>query len=317
VGDAVPVAISIDGVPTPAGVTLAIRSALAGSGVALTSGYVPKAAVFKGQLHVHSTATDGTQDPAAVVRAYLAAGYDFISLTDHNRVTPDPLVPGILFIPGTEQDPNGNHLNRIGVPDVLPGNEQAVIDGTLAQGGFIFLNHPNRPDGYPGNPNWTDAELEAVRGYHGLEVWNAAAVPTNNAEGRADFLLSRGRRLFLLATDDCHNVNSSRCKTTSTWVFADRLAPAEILASLTAGNFYASSGAIVSSVSVSGPTVTVATDRLSTIDFIAAGGRVVQSTTRTFAAAYSATGDETYVRARVTRDSDGAAAWTNPVYVER
>lgn len=315
--DAVPVTIAIDGVRSPAGVTLAIRLAPSGTPVALTSPYVPRAGVFKGQLHVHSTNSDGAQDPATVVQAYQEAGYHFISITDHNRVTPDPSIPGILFIPGTEQAPNGNHLNRINVPDVLSGNEQTVIDRTLAQGGFVFLNHPNWPGGYPADPNWTDAELEAVRGFHGLEVWNSLVNPNSNAEGRVDSLLSRGRRLFLLATDDCHNLTNSRCRTGSTWVFADRLEASDILASLKSGNFYASNGAILSSLSVSGSTITVTTDRLSTIDFIAAGGRLLQSTPRTFAALYTVTGDESSVRARLTRDSDSALAWSNPIYLER
>ena len=316
-GDAVPITITIDGVPSQAGVTLALHPAPAVGSVTLTSGYAAKASAFRGQLHCHSTNSDGAQDPATVVLTYRDAGYHFISLTDHDRVSADPSIPGIVFIPGVEQAPNGNHLNRINVPDVLRGNEQAVIDGTLAQGGFVFLNHPNWPGGYPANPNWTDAELEAVRGFHGVEVWNAAVAPNSNAEGRVDYLLSRGRRLFLLATDDCHSVTNTRCKTASTWVFADRQEAGELVQNLKSGNFYASSGATLSSVSTSGQTITVTTDRLSAIDFIAAGGRLVQNTRRAFTASYTVAGDETYVRARITRDTDGAQAWTNPIYLER
>jgi hypothetical protein len=251
-----------------------------------------------------------------VVTAYRDAGYHFVSLTDHDRVTPDPRVPGIVYIPGVEQAPNGNHLNRINVRDVLRGNEQAVIDATNTQGGFIFLNHPNWPGGYPNNPNWTDAEMWGVYSFHGIEVWNSLVAPNSNAENRADHLLTGGRRFFLLATDDCHNVLNRNCKTASTVVFAGGLETDEIMHNLKSGNFYASNGAAISSLSVSGPAFTVATDRLSNIHFIAAEGRIVQSTYGTFAATYTATGNEVYIRAKVIRTSDGAMAWSNPVYPE-
>jgi len=316
VGDAVPLSLTIGGVSSPAGVTLAIRSATAAGSAFLTSPYVLKAGVYKGQLHCHSTNSDGAQDPATVVTTYRDAGYHFVSLTDHDRVTPDPGVPGVLFLPGIEQHPNGNHLNRINVPDVLRGNEQAMIDATLAQGGFIFLNHPNWPGGYPDSPNWTDAEMEAIHSYHGIEVWNSLVAPNSNAENRVDHLLTRGRRLFLLATDDCHNVHNTRCMTASTVVFADRLETDDIMHNLKSGNFYASSGATISSVSVAGRTFTVTTDRLSNIHFITAGGRIVQSTYGAFAATYTASGDEVYIRAKIVRTADAAMAWTNPVYPE-
>lgn len=141
-GDAVPVNISVGGATSPAGVTLAVRPPVAG--LTLTSGYSPQTGVFRGQLHCHSTNSDGAQDPTTVVRTYRDAGYHFISLTDHNRVTADPGVSGILFIPGIEQAPNGNHLNRVSVPDVLSGGEQAVINGTVAQGGIVFLNQDRK-----------------------------------------------------------------------------------------------------------------------------------------------------------------------------
>lgn len=316
VGDAVLIEIIVNGVRSQPGVTLALQAGSAAGGIALASTYLPRAQVYSGQLHVHTTQSDGAQDPATVVRAYKDAGYDFISITDHERVTPNPGIPGIMFIPGTEQSPQGNHLNRINVSAPLRGDAQTMIDYTLAEGGFIFLNHPNWPGGYPANPNWTDAELEAVRGFNGIEVWNSLVAPNSNAEGRADYLLSRGRRFFLVATDDCHDVTNARCKTASTRVFADRAEPADLMENLKAGNFYASNGAAIASISILERAITVATDRLSTIEFLAAGGRVVQSSPRVFAAAYTVAGDEVYVRARVTREADKKMAWSNPIYVE-
>ncbi len=38
---------------------------------------------FKGNLHTHSTRSDGALEPEAVVAAYREHGYDFLALTDH------------------------------------------------------------------------------------------------------------------------------------------------------------------------------------------------------------------------------------------
>ncbi len=38
---------------------------------------------WKGNLHTHSTASDGEHSPAEVCRRYRDAGYDFLALTDH------------------------------------------------------------------------------------------------------------------------------------------------------------------------------------------------------------------------------------------
>ena len=38
---------------------------------------------FRGNLHTHSTGSDGRKTPAQVCSLYRRRGYDFISLTDH------------------------------------------------------------------------------------------------------------------------------------------------------------------------------------------------------------------------------------------
>ena len=38
---------------------------------------------WRGNLHTHSTRSDGLRSPEEVCRFYEAAGYDFLALTDH------------------------------------------------------------------------------------------------------------------------------------------------------------------------------------------------------------------------------------------
>ena len=287
--------------------------------ITLQSPYVAKAGVFKGQMHVHSKCaggcSDGSQPPAAVAAAYRDAGYDFISITDHNLITPDPKIAGILFIGGIEDTKSDGHLNRINATKATVSSLQGVIDLALSEGSFVFLNHPNWPGGYPANPIWTDARIDSVRNYHAIEVWNSLVAPNQNAESRIDRLLSEGKRFYLVANDDCHNVASAYCKTASVKVFSDNLTIADIMANLKSGNFYASSGANISRIEVLNQTIRIKTDAASKIEFIGDQGMVLQSGNGITSADYAVRGNEKYIRARVVRNSDGKMAWTNPIYI--
>jgi 3',5'-nucleoside bisphosphate phosphatase len=62
---------------------------------------------MRADLHSHSTASDGTDAPAEVMRRAAAAGLDVIALTDHDTVAGHreaaaALPPGLTLLPGTE-----------------------------------------------------------------------------------------------------------------------------------------------------------------------------------------------------------------------
>ncbi len=78
---------------------------------------------LKGDFHGHSYRSDGKQDPAALAGHYREAGYDFFSLTDHNRYYPSreaqaafkdmPL--GITVINGEEVHTPGSIIHVVHV----------------------------------------------------------------------------------------------------------------------------------------------------------------------------------------------------------
>ena len=58
-------------------------------------------------LHAHSTASDGTDTPAGLVRAAAPAGLDVVAITDHDTTAgwaeaADAVPPGLTLVPGAE-----------------------------------------------------------------------------------------------------------------------------------------------------------------------------------------------------------------------
>ena len=42
---------------------------------------------YKGNIHTHTTKSDGDADPEVVVNWFMEHGYDFLVLSDHNHRT--------------------------------------------------------------------------------------------------------------------------------------------------------------------------------------------------------------------------------------
>lgn len=274
----------------------------------VTNPYIPKAGVFKGQAHCHTTNSDGQQSPAAVVTAYRDAGYNWISVTDHNFLTTDPGISGILFIPGVEETGTYHHFVNLHALAVRNNADpQKVIDDVLADNSLIFLAHPNLL-------NYLSlTDMDRMAKYYGVEHQSSQV---GNAENRWDELLTQGRKFLGYAVDDCHNINGATFNKNWLMVFADSNTIANIKDSLKRGNFYSSSGATLS-LSLSDKTITAITGASATFEWIGSGGVVLRTVSGVLTDSYTVVGNETYVRLRVTRASDGAKAWSNPFWVDR
>lgn len=59
---------------------------------------------YKGNLHTHTTNSDGVHTPDEVLREYADNGYDFIALTDHWKVGAERKIENLLVLPGVEYD---------------------------------------------------------------------------------------------------------------------------------------------------------------------------------------------------------------------
>ena len=127
---------------------------------------------FKGSLHTHTTESDGAISPADNIRWHTEHGYDFVALTDHDRVT-DPrrfCDPQIVTILGTELSLGVNggggpfHLVACGLP---PDFQPPKANSLTAQQGIeidaqVFLSETQeeiRIDNF----HHVDASLEEER----------------------------------------------------------------------------------------------------------------------------------------------------------
>lgn len=291
---------------------------------------------FRGNLHTHTTNSDGDSTPGEVVAWYRDAGYDFLALTDHDCLTlpadhRDVAGP-MLLVHGEEVTAGDVHVNALGlratIAPVIRGSVretlQANVDAIREAGAVPSVNHPNfrwqvRPD-----------DLGALRGCRLFEVHNAG--PETNDGGRPghpshedawDLLLSAGRRLWAIAVDDAHHFRrwGHDCSNPGrAWVQvrAERLAEADLLDAIEAGRFYASTGVELADVHADRDelalTIVPRCDLAYRTRFIGAGG-VVLDEVHGLEPRHRPERAQPYVRALV-EDSDGLRAWVQPHFAD-
>jgi hypothetical protein len=258
---------------------------------------------------------------------------------EHNK---RPIHHGAVNNSGLIPPTGGTSVREILERTVRAAEEEAKKSGRPV---LLHLNHPNF--GWAVEPD----DIAHVAGEHFFEVYNGHRGAWNYGDRRHksteqtwDYVLSLrlgklgGEPLYALATDDTHQYFQPQGVTNPGrgWVMvhAEELSAEAITKALLAGEFYASSGVTLESVTSDkeGMKVRVAAqpDVKYTIRFIgtrAQGetGIVLQESTGP-SAAYAFKNDEIYVRATVVSSrrhpngyspEDFESAWTQPVVVHR
>ena len=164
----------------------------------------------KGNLHTHTTLSDGRKTVKECMNLYRKQGYDFLAITDHRKYFRGAEEKGLLVIPATEFDCNymspriAYHILGIGLKREIKQEDawtpQQILDAIRETGGLSIVAHPG----------WSLMTFESLRqltGYGGIEIYNGVS---EFYSGRgyysdyADVLAANGTAVRLFAADDTH-----------------------------------------------------------------------------------------------------------------
>jgi hypothetical protein len=287
---------------------------------------------WRGNLHTHTTSSDGRRTAEDACAFYRENGYDFVAITDHfierygfpvtdtrpYRSDTFTTLLGAELHTGRTEFGLLWHILAVGLPPDFapysPGETGPdVAARALAAGAFVAAAHPS----------WyglTEADVVSLGAIHASETFNATAIDHNDrAESWSllDLLLTRGRRYSALATDDAH-FEPSRHDFGRAWVQVKSatLDPESLLTALKAGDYYSSTGPAIHDVRIlDGGRVVVRCSpaaRIFASGHAAAVASAYGNGITTAELSLSGLAGSPYFRITV-RDDQGGRAWSNPI----
>lgn len=204
-----------------------------------------------GDLHIHTTASDGSLSAYEVGTLARKKGLDFIALANHNNYAENyrlPAIDGLTFVPAVEWTHYKGHVNLFGLAnpfdDKFIANSkeeaQALLDAARKKGALVSVNHPKCPI----CPYlWDNDEV-----FDAVEIWNGPMTKRNiNAVAWWTELLKRGRTCPAVGGSDFHKPRwIVRLANPVTGVYADSPSPDDILKAIRSGRCFvcASAGSI-------------------------------------------------------------------------
>lgn len=297
------------------------------------------AGTYKGDLHIHTTDSDGRDTPDAMLDRLTACGFDFCCLADHDQPGVSGERRGILVLQGQEASAENGHIVVLSSSVVRdPRWSTAEQLGAFgASGALTILSHPKiREFTSSQGPTYGPPPLleELAGRYDGIEIythnvgsgprlaidrldviWSAALLPWGAHSER------RFKPVWAFGSSDAHDV-AHVVGNVGIVVWAEGLSEAGILAAIRDGAFYvlAHTQARFSELLVDGQTLSVSATSAVVIRVIAIGGNPVHATagdgTAPLRLAYAIRGDEGYLRVEA-MDAGGQCAYSNPVLIER
>lgn len=283
---------------------------------------------FKGNLHMHTTVSDGELTPEEVIDWHRARGYHFLAITDHGTVAEAQVVADdFITLSGIEvdgMDPESGlyHLvglglagpPRVGRRETMPLQE--AVSKLRDAAALVHLAHPY----------WSgqmSKDLLPVEGCFALEAYNGAC-EIDAAKGYStvhwDDLLAAGRQLWGVAVDDAHWRDGDHDAGLGwVWVKAAELTEVAILDALEEGYFYASSGPEIHSLEMEGDLLHVRCSPAVNVDFVGNAYHTQRFTAppgeTLTEASHRLPKGQRYVRVACRDDLD-SWAWSNPIFLD-
>lgn len=196
-----------------------------------------------GDLHMHSTASDGVFSAYELGKLAKEKGLDFIGIANHNNFSENlalPHIDGLTFVPAVEWTHYKGHMNFFGVPApfensfIANTNEemQSIISHAKSIGAVISVNHPLCPIcPY----KWDDENA-----FDMMEVWNGPMRPSNvKALNWWTALLSKGRKIPIVGGSDFHKPKQfAKLGSPVTAVYSPSRSAEDILSAVRQGNCF-------------------------------------------------------------------------------
>jgi hypothetical protein len=313
--------------------------------------FIQNGRFYKGNVHCHSTRSDGCLPPEEVVEAYRGNGYHFIAFTEHNlysaysefngddfitiqSVEASPAMPDgeirayhFIALPGDPERRKNASLPMYSHGDETPswpfhsfGDLQEFIDNFHNRGYMVMINHPF----------WSRIEYDEIlplKNLSAFEIYNfCSGITENMAESNVcyDALLRNGMKLWCVAVDDNHNqfaLSGATCDSFGGFiqVKAESLRESDICAAIARGSFYSSTGPEIRDFYLDGDAVHFSCSPAARI-YISGDARQILSDAAAeperplTGLAGKISGGGKYIRAEC-YDFNGKKAYTNPIFL--
>ncbi len=243
-------------------------------------GFTGEGQWYKGNLHSHSTVSDGMLTPEEVVALYQKNGYHFLSLSEHDIysdyrdvfntddfiILPSVEYTGVLFRDiGTNERYKIHHMHGILGTKAM---QEAATEGLYAHMQYIpplkFFKSWNGAEVAQkmeemlaahgcvvtyNHPIWSrvaEADFLDTQGVSMVEIFNYNTVQESNTGYDVtywDQMLRRGQRINAFASDDNHNEGLFE-DSLGGWICvqAPALTHEDLITAILAGNYYSSAG---------------------------------------------------------------------------
>jgi len=232
---------------------------------------------FKGNVHLHSTASDGGETFAELAERYAAAGYHFLFRTDHwvaSNTDEDGETYPLLWLDGVEldgRDEAGAFMHVVCLGRVTGVTREAGLAAGLRtarrQGALLVLAHPH----------WCATPTDACArwNFDGVEVYNHVCRWLNGKSGGLvhwDVALMHDPNVLALSVDDAH-VRAEHPGWNGGWIVvrAPACSADEIMGGIRRGNFYSSCGPEFRSIAFDGSELHLATSPVQFVRLVGPG----------------------------------------------
>lgn len=234
---------------------------------------------FKGNTHIHSTASDGGKSFIELADMYAGAGYRFLFRTDHwvcSDVSADENDSPLLWLDGIEIDGVDltgayYHVVCLGTPKQLERADDFALNLNKAheQGALLIAAHPH----WCGN-----STADCLRyPFDGVEIYNHVCRWLNGKSSGLvhwDAMLQKAADSLGFAVDDAH-LTEEHPGWNGGWIVVNipELTRENILDAIRSGNFYSSRGPEFFSIECDGENVSMTTSPVRYIRLVGPGHR--------------------------------------------